>query len=158
MPSVLFVCTANQCRSPLAQGLFQLELNGQLTGWRIDSAGTWAVEGLPPSPKTLQILQEKGIELSSQRSKPVDRNLLQSFALILTMEGGQKEALQVEFPEQREKIYLLSEMIGAEYDIQDPVGGDWEAYQRTAAEIANILKLGFERIKTLASQNENDPK
>ncbi|MGB9521787.1 MAG: low molecular weight phosphatase family protein, partial [Anaerolineales bacterium] len=49
MPSVLFVCTANQCRSPLAQGLFQLALNGQLSGWRIDSAGTWAVNGLPPS-------------------------------------------------------------------------------------------------------------
>ena len=152
MKSVLFVCTANLCRSPLAQGLFHYHLGKSLDGWKIDSAGIWAEEGNPPSSKTLQILREKGIALSDQRSKRIERSILEQFALVLTMEKGQKEALQIEFPEHREKIFLLSEMVGRSYDIADPVGGDLEDYRRTAEEIDRILSEGLERIAGLAEE------
>jgi len=81
----------------------------------------------------------------------VTRELLQSFNLILTMEEGQKEALQIEFPELAHRVYLLSEMIGLTFNIADPVGGDLQDYRVTADEIEQIITDGFETISQLAA-------
>lgn len=150
MKSVLFVCTANMCRSPLAEGLFLKKLGEEKDGWRVESAGTWATEGTPASQKSLQVLTERGVDLSHHRAKVVSRELMREFALILVMEEGQKEALRVEFPEYKDRVFLLSEMIGEFYEIDDPVGRDLEDYRMTAEEIDYILEKGFDTISRLA--------
>jgi protein-tyrosine-phosphatase len=150
MKSVLFVCTANMCRSPLAEGLFLKKLGEEKDGWRVESAGTWATEGTPASQKSLQVLTERGVDLSHHRAKVVSRELMGEFALILVMEEGQKEALRVEFPEYKDRVFLLSEMIGEYYEIDDPVGRDLEDYRLTAEEIDYILEKGFDTISRLA--------
>jgi protein-tyrosine-phosphatase len=155
MKSVLFVCTANMCRSPLAEGLFLKKLGEEKDGWRVESAGTWAAEGTPASQKSLQVLRERGVDLSYHRAKVVNRELIREFALILVMEEGQKEALRVEFPEYKDRVYLLSEMIGEHYEIDDPVGRDLEDYQMTADEIEVILDKGFETISRLAEGKDD---
>jgi protein-tyrosine phosphatase len=152
MPSVLFVCTANICRSPLALGLFNDKISKEpdASFWKVDSAGTWAPEGESASSKSQLLLEQKGIDIHNHRSKSVSLELLRSFHLILTMERGQKEALQSEFPELKPRIYFLSEMIGQRYDIDDPYNGTLEEYQSTMDEIERILNLGFEKIRSLA--------
>ncbi|MCX8062241.1 MAG: low molecular weight protein arginine phosphatase [Anaerolineales bacterium] len=155
MKSVLFVCTANMCRSPMAQGLFQAHIKEQRDGWRIESAGVAAIESTPASQKTLQVLAERGIDLSSHRSRQIDRSLMEQFALILVMEYRHKQVLQSLYPQFASKVYLVSEMIGESKEIDDPGGGTIEDYQRTAQELETIFWKGYSKIAELAEEQPN---
>ena len=151
MPSLLFVCTANICRSPMAMALFRTKILPEGDHWRIESAGTWAQEDYPASLKAQEVVTKLGGELSDHRSQAINKELLDSFNLILTMEQGHKEALQAEFPGVRKKVYLLSEMAGPGRDIKDPYGSTLEDYEATAEEIATYLTEGLEKICELAA-------
>src|SRR5690606_22592899 len=110
MPSVLFVCTANRFRSPLAATLFLRAVAdeeveraspwniGKASDWRAGSAGTWTVDGEPALPVVVDAATQLGIDLSGHRSVQVSDRLLADHDLILTMQASQKEALQSEFP------------------------------------------------------------
>jgi len=151
MLSVLFVCTANMCRSPMAMAIFQSQVERKPELWRVESAGTWAIDGLACNVQTQRVLAERGLDVRSHRSRRINREIISSFDLILTMEEGQKEALQIEFPNLAGRIYLLSEIVGLKFNIADPIGGDDEDFWSTANEIANILTDGYETILRLAS-------
>ena len=150
MPSVLFVCTANICRSPMAMALLQ-ERVGDSPEWTIESAGTWSIQGQPAASNTQKVLAQRGIDIHNHRSRSVDRDLLRQFNLILTMEAGHKEALQVEFPEIAQRVYVLSEMIGESYNIHDPIGESIENFELTSEEFEQIFDIGFQKIADLAS-------
>ncbi|MCI0520643.1 MAG: low molecular weight protein arginine phosphatase [Chloroflexi bacterium] len=155
MPSILFVCTANVCRSPMAMALFREKVKASSEAWRVESAGTWASAGDSAARVSQAILLDKGIDLSAHRSRPVSRELLQEFNLILVMEEGHKEALRIEFPEAAGKIYMLSEMIGQVYNIQDPIGMSSSDYKDVASEIEYIFSRGEARILKLAQGQES---
>lgn len=153
MPAVLFVCTANICRSPLAEVLFRDQLAQRgLDGaqWRVESAGTWGEDGFPASRNSCKVAQQYGLDLSQHRSRIVDADLLSQFDLILVMESGHKEALTVEFPMLAERIFLLSEMAGQIQNVEDPYGGPLSEYQATAEEMLAWIDQGWERIQRLA--------
>ena len=156
MPSVIFVCTANVCRSPMAMGLFLARLGKERGNWRVESAGTWASDGQPAAENTLRVVAEQGVDLREHRSRPINGALLEQFDLILAMEQNQKEALRIEFPGISPRIFLLSEMIGSVYDIKDPMSGDFSDFQNTAEEIEDILEKGFDRIRELAVKFSSD--
>lgn len=147
--SVLFVCTANICRSPLAMGLMTKQVSQSLDNWQIESAGVWASAGYPAARNTLQVLENRGIDISNHRSRPITPELISEFDLILVMERNQKEALQAAFPEFADRIYLLSEMIDQHTDIIDPIGGTLFDFEDTAQEIETILSEGILKILKL---------
>ncbi len=152
MLSVLFVCTANVCRSPMASALYQrIVADEDKSGeWHIESAGTLAVPGIPAAANARLAMKNIGLNIENHRSQPVNAQMLENFDLILTMEQGHKESLSIEFPQISGRIYLLSEMVGTAYDIWDPVGGSLDDFTATANELADILTRGFEYIKRLA--------
>lgn len=154
MPLILLVCTANQCRSPTAQALFERKLaeEGLENGWRVASAGTLAVPGIPATAHAQAVVREVGLDLTDHRSRPVEARLLAESDLVLVMEKGHKEALQFEFPEVAGRVYLLSEMAGAGYSVDDPVGKSIEEYRAMRAELQDLIDRGFERIRELAEQ------
>ncbi len=154
MPSLLFVCTANICRSPMAMALFTSKVEKDTLDWRVESAGTWAMEGIPASINSQQAINDFDIDLSNHLSRPVDNILLDEFDLILVMEQGHKEALKVEYPKVSERVYLLYEMIGFKRDVHDPYGGRLVDYTETADEINQIITEGMAKIKEIAVQNE----
>jgi protein-tyrosine phosphatase len=156
MHSVLFVCAANICRSPMAMGLFSVLVMQTASEWQIDSAGVFAPAGYPAAQNTSAVLKERGYDLSLHRSSQITLDMMQTYNLILTMERSQKEALQIAFPEQARKVYLLTEMIGDNWEVVDPVGGSFSDFEDTAREIEYILTTGNERIFRLASELAGD--
>jgi protein-tyrosine-phosphatase len=156
MRSVLFVCTANICRSPMAMALWRAKVGLSGAEWRIESAGTWAMDGQQAAVGAQSVLREIGLDVTSHRSRTVSSEMLLSFNLILTMERGHKEALCVEFPTIARDVYMLSEMIDAMYDIQDPIGGSESDFRGTLREIDNILTAGSERINLLAAGDRSE--
>ena len=142
MHSVLFVCTANQCRSPMAEALFRQKLGqrSQPTVWNVASAGTWALNGLQATELAQQVMAERGLDLSQHRSRLLTAEMMHTYSLILVMENGRKEALQIEFPSQKQKVYLLSEMAGYKAEVADPVGRSLVEYRLIADSIEKILK------------------
>jgi protein-tyrosine phosphatase len=157
MKSVLFVCTANQCRSPIAEAIFRDKVAklGQLNDWEIASAGTWAEPDKPAMPLAQQVMLRRGLSVDAHRSRHIDKSLIDSFALILVMTENHREGLAVEFPEAAHKIQLISRMIGPAFDIDDPVGRSEAHYQTCANELADIIEHGFNRISHLAEAQTN---
>lgn len=153
MPHLLILCTANICRSPMAEGLARAHLTAAgHADWGVSSGGTWATDGSAASAFSLQVLaEERGIDLSDHRSRALTLDMLQIANLVLVMTRGHKEAVQLEFPEQADKVYLLSEMAGPGYDIADPIGQPLEAYRATFDEIDDLLARGLPRIIDLMS-------
>lgn len=153
-PSVLFVCTANICRSPMAVVLFRLRLQQARSDWRewrVESAGTWAVNGQQSPLEAQQTMARRGVDISGHRSREVSADLLSHFQLILTMEAGQKEALRFEFPQMAERVFMLSEMSGVQVAVRDPMGESASVYEAAADQIDRLLERGMERLVFLAS-------
>lgn len=155
MPSILFVCTANICRSPIASALFRAIISGEAdaSNWEIDSAGTWAVEGKPAAEYSQAVVKALGHDLSTHRSKSITMEMLGSYDLILVMEAFHKEALIAEFPAHKGKIFQLSELTGRKFDVRDPYGSDIEDYRDTAKLINGILREGLPKLRELLANN-----
>lgn len=151
MPSILFVCTANRCRSPVAAALMQRHVAVAAPGerWQIESAGTWALPDLPADVGMRSADAQVGLDLSQHRAQPVSGALLDRYDLILTMEAGQQEALQIEFPHRRGHIYLLSELTGPRYDVDDPIGGSPEEYAATVRRLERLIREGFPHMQAI---------
>ena len=154
MPSILFVCSANQCRSPMAAALFRshLECKGSPGGWRVESAGIWAEEGWPATEDARKALQERGIDLSSHRSQAATAEVLDRADLVLVMETDHLRTLQAKFPRRADRIHLLTEMVGTFDDIEDPVGRGLERYRSLADELNALFDRGLPRIQELVSR------
>jgi protein-tyrosine phosphatase len=153
MSTILFVCTANRYRSPIAEACFKRQLKKQNDSgqWEIISAGTWTEDGLPPMLDAIADAKRLNLDIQGHRSRVITKELAERSSLILVMERGQKEALRQEFPTHREKILLLSEVArDFPYDIPDPVMDP--SVGDVAGEICKLIEDGFEKILGLASK------
>jgi protein-tyrosine-phosphatase len=154
--SVLFICTANICRSPMAEALLRLKV--QETGsypdtWRIESAGVNALEGVPPSRFAVEVMTEYGFDITDHKSKTATENMLGEFNLVLTMEKIHKQLLRSRFPDSTGKVYMLSEMIDQEFPVEDPFGNSLEDYRKCADVINRLIESGMDEISKLAASN-----
>ena len=157
MPSILFVCTANRFRSPLAAALLMkaLEEMAIAESWRIGSAGTWATPGQPVLQTVFGAAQGFGIDLSGHRSARVSGRLLSEHDLILVMQASQKEALLTEFPELEERVYLFSDVVERRsYDIPDSPKSE-QGVQEIGAELHALIRRGLNYICVLATYLHN---
>lgn len=154
MAHILIVCTANICRSPVAEALLRDRLQKRgLTHWQVSSAGTWASWARGASQFSIDVMASQNLDISEHRSRMIDETLLSEADLILCMETGHAEALEIEFPTYADKIFLLSEMIGKQYSIHDPYGEPLEMYQKMASELTELIDSGLARIIELAEEN-----
>jgi protein-tyrosine phosphatase len=154
MPHILVVCTANICRSPVGEAILRDRLHKRdLKDWTVDSAGTWALVGRGASRYGIELMARQGFDLQGHRARFIEERLLQEADLILCMELGHVEALRVEFPAYGNKVYLLAEMVGKYYSINDPYGGPMSEYESMVAELTNIIDDGLDRIIELAKTN-----
>ena len=153
MPSILFVCTANQFRSPLAAAFLVkfLESENRIDGWTVGSAGTWTMPGQPASLSALLIADRLGLPgLKTHLTREVDQSILDGADLILMMEIGQLEAIASEFHTVFGRSMLLSEIVdGVHYDIPDPADSLNDP-DDVASELQMLIEKGGNKILKLA--------
>jgi protein-tyrosine-phosphatase len=153
MPHILFICTANICRSPVAEGLLRRRLEDEgLADWTVSSAGTWAQLRRGAASTSVELLAGRDIDISDHRAREVTRQAVEAADLILCMEAGHAEALRVEFPEAAERIFLLSEMAGEKEDVKDPYGGPHHGYVKMVDELSELIETGLPRILGVAGR------
>src|SRR5437588_5406930 len=131
MKTVLFVCTGNVCRSPMAEGIFRRAVQGR-GDFRVLSAGLGAAEGQPPSSYAVQATRELGIDISGQRSRLLTPELIQQADYIFGMTHSHIDTVMLLYPQAAEKTFLLREFDDTldlfEKDISDPIGGSYDVY------------------------------
>jgi RpiB/LacA/LacB family sugar-phosphate isomerase len=148
MKTILFICTGNVCRSPMAEALFRRAVAGR-GDFRALSAGLGAVDGQPPTQHSVTAMRELGVDISAQRSRALTANLLREADYIFGMTHGHVDTIGLLYPAAAEKTFLLREFDEApdpfEKDISDPIGGSYDVYvhcrEQIERGIASILKF-----------------
>ncbi len=131
MKTILFICTGNVCRSPMAEGIFRHAV-GDSGEYRAMSAGLGALEGQPASAFAVQAVKELGIDISNHRSRSLTLELVQQADYIFGMTHSHLDTVILLYPQAAEKTFLLREFDETldffEKDISDPIGGSYEVY------------------------------
>lgn len=146
MPRLLFVCSGNTCRSPLAMVFARRIAERAGTAVEVVSAGISAVDGAPASGHAQFVARDAGADLSAHRSRRLDEALLRSSDLVLAMTARHREAIRSRWPDHAARVLTLAEAAGLDQDVDDPFGGDLEAYERVARQIGGLLGAAWPEI------------
>lgn len=143
---VLFVCTGNTCRSPMAESIFRKLLADRLgcrewelreRGFDILSAGVAATENFPASRESIDVLRELQLDLSQHLSQQVTARMLEESTMVLAMTSRHRQILSEARPDLAERFHLLDR---SGRDISDPIGSGIEIYRQCVREITENLR------------------
>ncbi len=147
MKKILFVCTGNTCRSPMAAAMLEDMAEKKGLDIEVQSAGIFAFAGDRPSNEAIEVLEEENIDISEHRTKLVTKKMLEEVDLVLTMTFSHKETLLFKYPFISGKIYTLKEYVyGVEEDVCDPYGGGLKVYEEVRKELEVLIKKLIEKI------------
>ncbi|MDP8253427.1 MAG: low molecular weight protein arginine phosphatase [Candidatus Kaelpia aquatica] len=148
---VLFVCTGNSCRSPIAAALLKKMAQEQGLDIETKSCGTAALLGMEATKEAIEVLKREDIRIFDHRSKPLTEELIDWADLILVMEERHRRSLLQYQPQANEKVFLLTEFAGSgKQDIIDPIAKPLEVYEGLSIDLKFYLIKVIERI-----ENEN---
>ena len=155
MKDVIFICTGNVCRSPMAEGFYR-HLNEGDDSIRIGSAGISAFDGQAASQHSVDVMRQEGIDISGHASRMLSPEMVNEASHVFGMTRSHCDAVQMMFPEAREKVFVLREfLVGADadfdLDVSDPIGGSLEEYVRTR----NLIKEALPSIAKFVNETAN---
>ncbi|MFN7966049.1 MAG: low molecular weight protein-tyrosine-phosphatase [Acidobacteriota bacterium] len=141
---VLFICSANICRSPVAAAYMRhlCEVFG-VTSVEVSSAGILGIEGHPVDPIAARLAKVRGLELSEHRSRGVDAQDLANADEIVVMERRHRAWIAERAPDAVAKTILLRSAGGSSTDLPDPTGGTLQDYERVFGQL-------FENVERIA--------
>jgi protein-tyrosine-phosphatase len=140
---VLFVCTGNTCRSPMAEGGLRILLRGRgIDTTEVFSAGTAAILGCPATMYATEAVKAWNADISGHKSRPLTRELLEEVDLVLVMTSSHYQHVMSILPEAESKTFLLKKYPESGRDgegVADPIGGSLDMYNQTFLEIGEEL-------------------
>jgi glycine hydroxymethyltransferase len=152
MKTILFICTGNVCRSPMAEALFRHAVKGR-GDFQSLSAGIGAIDGQAPTLHSVRAMRELGVDISGQRSRMLTAELVRSADIILGMTHGHVDTVALLYPAVAEKTFLLREFDETlepyEKDISDPIGSPYEIY----VECRDQIEQGIAALLKFMEQN-----
>ncbi len=159
MKSILFVCSGNTCRSPMAEAMMDemVDDHPRLRGEvKVSSAGTFALDGSSSNENSQRVMEEKGIDIHKHKSRQLTREMAEDADIILTMEARHLEELEAISPESYGKAHTLKGYAedvegfpGEGYDIEDPFREPYENYLEAANQIQEALKKLIDKLDGL---------
>lgn len=159
MKKILFVCTGNTCRSPMAEAFFNHSVSIDDTfknEYKALSAGLFPREGEPASCFSTQVMKDNWrINIEKHRARTLKSEDLDSSDLILTMTEGHKYQILSAYPHAKNKVSTIKEYVYTPEkpeeklfnDVSDPYGASLDVYKQCAEEIENLVRLLIERLK-----------
>ena len=142
MEQIVFVCTGNTCRSPMAEGLFRV-LDGQArTGLCAQSAGLFVHDGMPASENTVLAAKEYGADLTAHQARQLSEEMVRQAKYLVCMTAAHYDRLVEAFPWAEDKVFTL-----AQEDVADPFGGTLETYEACAAQLRTCIQALIESLE-----------
>jgi protein-tyrosine-phosphatase len=181
---VLFVCTGNSCRSPMAEGILKKMLKeNKVDNLEVFSAGTFSVNGALPSLFAMEVAKTQNVDLTQHRTHQLNKQILKKADLILAMSNEHLEEIRKMDKKALEKTYLLKtfppsrhrirenhstqtgkHLLASNEDksqgvlyIKDPIGGSIEDYNQCFLEIEKEIRRVFPELKRYADDPNLDP-
>jgi protein-tyrosine-phosphatase len=141
LKKILFVCSGNTCRSPLAEGIARkIFPDRSATSVEVSSAGSSALEGMPASAHAVEVASRHDIDLTTHQSCLLGRTVIKAADLIVTMGEKHRNTVGVIEPGALEYTVLLTDFCDERGDVPDPIGGGIEEYESTFELICRCIE------------------
>lgn len=127
--SILTVCTGNICRSPMAEAVLADRLGRRGVAAVVESAGISALVGRPPDAIALELMAERGLDISGHRARQLTPALIFAFELILVMDRDQQREVETMLPSARGRVQRLGHW--GDFDVPDPFRRGRPAFERS---------------------------
>lgn len=151
---ILFICTGNTCRSPMAAFLAKSMISARQLNWQVSSAGLHAISGDKMTSPAVNAMIRRHVVVEQHQAQPVTEALVKSADVVFTMTDAHRFALVERFPSCEDKIHNLARFASFDhphsegaYDIVDPFGGSDETYEACATALERMIEQVLDKLE-----------